>query len=94
MARKQRVSKGKVMRPNYFVFCEGETEEAYIGILRAHYRAPIQIITKKTLLNITPALVNRIEAGYVCTKNDRTFLMYDLDVSSMLERLKKIKNAK
>lgn len=28
MARKERVSKGKVMRPNYFVFCEGETEVA------------------------------------------------------------------
>ena len=93
MARKQRVSKGKVMRPNYFVFCEGETEEAYIGILRAHYRAPIQIITKKTLLNITPALINRIKANYICTKNDRTFLMYDLDVPTVLERLKKIPNA-
>lgn len=93
MARKQRVSRGKVMRPNYFIFCEGETEEAYIGILRAHYRAPIQIITKKTLLNITPALVNRIKGNYICTKNDRTFLMYDLDVPSVLERLKKIPTA-
>lgn len=93
MARKQRVSRGKTMRPNFFVFCEGETEEAYIGLLRAHYRAPIQIITKKTLLNITPALISRIEANYICTKNDRTFLMYDLDVPTVLERLKKIPNA-
>ena len=93
MARKQRVSRGKAMRPNFFVFCEGETEEAYIGILRAHYRAPIQIITKKTLLNITPALINRIKANYICTKNDRTFLMYDLDVPTVLDRLKKIPNA-
>ena len=93
MARKQRVSRGKAMRPNFFVFCEGETEEAYIGIVRAHYRAPIQIITKKTLLNITPALINRIKANYICTKNDRTFLMYDLDVPTVLERLKKIPNA-
>lgn len=93
MARKQRVSRGKAMRPNFFVFCEGEMEEAYIGILRAHYRAPIQIITKKTLLNITPALINRIKANYICTKNDRTFLMYDLDVATVLERLKKIPNA-
>ncbi|MCF0199224.1 MAG: RloB domain-containing protein [Bacteroidaceae bacterium] len=93
MARKQRVSKGKTMRPNYFVFCEGETEEAYVGILRAHYRAPIHIITKRTLLNITAALVTRIKAAYVCTKNDRTFLMYDLDVPTMLGRLKKIPGA-
>lgn len=93
MARKQRVSRGKTMRPNFFVFCEGETEEAYMGILRAHYRAPIQIITKKTLLNVTPALISRIKANYICTKNDRTFLMYDLDVPTVLERLKKIPNA-
>lgn len=33
MARKQRVSKGKTMRPNFFVFCEGDTEEAYVSIL-------------------------------------------------------------
>ena len=38
MARKERVSKGKVMRPNYFVFCEGETEVAYTEMLRQHYR--------------------------------------------------------
>ena len=93
MARIQRVSKGKTMRPNYFVFCEGETEKAYVSILRAHYRAPIQIIAKKTLLNITPDLVNRVKAAYVCTKNDRTFLMYDLDVTSMLERLRRIPGA-
>lgn len=93
MARKQRVSKGKTMRPNFFVFCEGDTEEAYVSILRTYYRTPIQIITKKTLLNITPALINRIKATYICTKTDRTFLMYDLDVPSVLERLKKIPDA-
>lgn len=26
MARKERISRGKQLRPNYFVFCEGETE--------------------------------------------------------------------
>lgn len=30
MARVQRTSKGKTMKPNYFVFCEGETEVAYV----------------------------------------------------------------
>ena len=37
MARKEIVSKGKTMRPNYFVFCEGETEVAYTEMLRQHY---------------------------------------------------------
>lgn len=93
MARKERTSKGRTMIPNFFVFCEGDTEVAYVEMLRQHYRLPIHIIPKKTLLNITPALVERCETAYIQTKNDRTFLMYDLDVPTMLERLQKVPNA-
>ena len=93
MARKARLSKGKGINPNFFVFCEGDTEVVYVEMLRAHFRRPIHIIPKKTLLNITPTLVERCKAAYFQTKNDRTFLMYDLDVPSMLERLKKVPNA-
>lgn len=74
MARVQRTSKGKTMKPNYFVFCEGETEVAYVEMLRAHYRLPIHIIPKRTLLNVTPALISRCKANYVETKHDMTFL--------------------
>lgn len=81
------------MSPNYFVFCEGDTEVAYTEMLRAHYRLLIHIIAKKTLLNVTPALVERCKAVYVQTKNDKTYLMYDLDVATMLERLQKITGA-
>lgn len=90
MARKPRQSKGKQMVPNFFVFCEGDTEVAYVQLLRSTYRRPIHIIAKKTLLNITPELVSRIKANYVETKADQTFLMYDLDVESVLPRLQKI----
>lgn len=83
MARKERVSKGKTMRPNYFVFCEGDTEVAYIDMLRSYYRLPIHIIAKKTLLNITSALIERCKSVYIQTKDDRTYLMYDLDVEKM-----------
>lgn len=93
MARKERLSKGKTMTPNYFVFCEGDTEVSYTEMLRAHYRLPIHVITKKTLLNITSALVERCKAVYVQTKNDRTYLMYDLDVATMLNRLQKVAGA-
>ena len=92
MARKPRSSKGKVMLPNFFVFCEGDSEVKYVEILRSYFRQPVHIIAKKTLLNITPALVERCKATYIQTKNDHTFLMYDLDVPSVLERLKKIPN--
>ena len=93
MARKERISKGKTMSPNYFVFCEGDTEVAYTELLRALYRLPIHIIAKKTLLNITPALIERCKPVYVQTKNDHTYLMYDLDVATMLERLQKVAGA-
>ncbi len=93
MARVQRVSKGKKMRPNYFVFCEGETEVAYVEMLRSHYRLPIHIIPKRTLLNVTPALISRCKANYVETEHDMTFLMYDLDVPSVLGRLQNIPGA-
>ena len=93
MARKERVSKGKTMRPNYFVFCEGETEVAYTEMLRSQYRLPIHIIAKKTLQNVTSALVERCKAVYVQTASDKTYLMYDLDVTEMLERLQKVSGA-
>jgi hypothetical protein len=93
MARKERGSKGKTMRPNYFVFCEGETEVVYTEMLRSQYRLPIHIIAKKTLQNVTSALVERCKAVYVQTVSDKTYLMYDLDVTDMLERLQKVSGA-
>ena len=45
------------------------------------------------MLNVTPALISRCRANYVETKNDKTFLMYDLDVPSVLDRLRKITGA-
>ena len=93
MARKERVSRGWSMRPNFFVFCEGDTEVVYVEMLRSYYRLPIQIIAKKTLLNVTPELVERCKALYIQTTSDRTYLMYDLDVEGMLDRLKKVTDA-
>lgn len=93
MARKERLSKGKTMKPNFFIFCEGDTEIAYTEMLRSFYRLPIHIIAKKTMLNVTPALVQRCKAMYVQTNNDQTYLMYDLDVATMLDRLQKVPDA-
>lgn len=93
MAQRERIGRGRVMRPNYFVFCEGDTEVKYVEILRAQFRCPIHIIPKKTLLNITPALVERCKATYMQTAKDHTSLMYDLDVPTMLDRLRKVPGA-
>jgi hypothetical protein len=93
MGRKTRVSKGKQMKPNFFVFCEGETEIAYVKFLRSLYRAPIQVIPKKGKSNISEEFIERSQNEYVRTGQDKVFLMYDLDVDGILEHLQKIPNA-
>ena len=87
------MSKGKRMKPNFFVFCEGETEIAYVKFLRSLYRVPIQVIPKKSKSNITEDYIERSKNEYVRTEQDKVFLMYDLDVDGMLEHLQKIPNA-
>lgn len=87
------MSKGKRMKPNFFVFCEGETEIAYVKFLRSLYRVPIQVIPKKSKSNISEDYIERSKNEYVRTGQDRVFLMYDLDVDGMLEHLLKIPNA-
>ena len=93
MGRKARISKGKHMKPNFFVFCEGETEMAYVKFLRSLYRAPIQVIVKKGKSNISEDYIEKSKNEYVRTEQDKVFLMYDLDVDGMLEQLQKIPNA-
>ena len=93
MGRKVRISKGKQMKPNFFVFCEGETEIAYVKFLRSLYRAPIQVIPKKGKSNISEEYIERSKNEYVRTEQDKVFLMYDLDVDGMLEHLQNITNA-
>jgi hypothetical protein len=93
MGKKARISKGKQMKPNFFVFCEGETEIAYVKFLRSLYRAPIQVIPKKGKSNISEEFIERSKNEYVRTGQDKVFLMYDLDVDGILEHLQKIPNA-
>jgi len=39
--------KGKKIRPTFFIFCEGKTEDQYIKFLKSQYRIPIEINSKK-----------------------------------------------
>ena len=65
MGRQIRKSKGKTMKPNFFVFCEGESEVAYISHLRSQYRAPIQIIPRKSDSNISVRYIENCKREYV-----------------------------
>jgi hypothetical protein len=93
MGRQIRKSKGKTMKPNFFVFCEGESEVAYVSHLRSQYRVPIQIISRKSDSNISVRYIENCKREYIVTKNDKTFLMYDLDVDGMLVHLQSIPDA-
>ena len=93
MGRTVRNSRGKTMKPNFFVFCEGKTEINYVKFLRSVFRVPIQVIAKKSDSNISVDFIERSKRDYVLTQNDQTFLMFDLDVEGMLEHLQKIPQA-
>lgn len=87
MARDIRKSKAKKMRPIFFVFCEGETEVAYVNHLKSKYRLPIQIVPRKSDSNISCRYIENCKREYFTTNSDKTFLMYDLDVDGILDKL-------
>lgn len=93
MISKRTASKGKKINPHYWVFCEGETEEAYIEFLRSKYRIPIEIITKVAGNCITNRFINKYKQDKFTHTKDKDFLIYDADVTDVLEKLKSIKNA-
>lgn len=87
MARNIRKSKVKRMRPIFFVFCEGETEVAYVNYLKSKYRLPVEIIPKKSDSNISCRYIENCKKSYFTTTSDKTFMMYDLDVDGILNTL-------
>jgi len=93
MAKYQRISRGKKIKPTYFVFCEGESEDAYISFLRSHYRVSIQIITKVLRNKINKASVKRILSHYPVDSKDKIYLLYDIDIPGMLDKILAIEDA-
>lgn len=72
MARNIRKSKVKRMRPIFFVFCEGETEVAYVNYLKSKYRLPVEIIPKKSDSNISCRYIENCKKSYFTTTSDKT----------------------
>ena len=89
MSLKRTIRPFRTMKPVFLVFCEGETEEAYINFLRQSYRLPIKVIPHVTGLSITPALIKRYIRSERIGDNDTItcFLMYDLDTESIADKL-------
>ncbi|WP_149553818.1 RloB family protein [Treponema pectinovorum] len=89
MGRKRK-SNPRKMGSQFLVFCEGETEEAYINFLRQRYKLSIKIIPKIVGSNIPKRLIDRHKKEITSNPFEvKTFLMYDGDVPEILESLKK-----
>lgn len=85
---KERISKPRKMLPQFLVICEGETEEAYVNLLKRNYRLPIKIVPKIIGSEISDSIVNRYKKE-LTTKPElvSTFLIYDGDVPLIVERV-------
>ena len=90
MSSKRQASKGKRINPHFWVFCEGETEEAYIRFLHTEYRLPVEIVPKIAGCNISSRYIQSYKKGKPQHEKDIDFLVYDANVPEVLERLKKI----
>lgn len=90
---KRRPSKGKKINPHFWVFCEGETEEAYVYWLRTRYRLPVEVVAKVSGSDISERYIQAYKKGKPTHPKDRNFLIYDADVPAILTRLTQIRGA-
>ena len=89
MASKREKAPEKRMRKIALVVCEGETEENYLNLIEKWYKSPVRIVSHIEGSRITQALVDKHERALKISANDKveTFLMYDMDVPAINEKL-------
>lgn len=93
MATRREKSTARKMKHVFLVFCEGETEENYIDFVRQQYKSPIKIVPKTEGNKISQNLISKQQNELKLSRNEQisTFLMYDLDVAPVVEKLKSCK---
>ena len=93
MASKREPSPSLRMRKIALVICEGETEVCYINLLKTWYKSPIRIVSHIEGTKITPSLVEKRTKELKISQLDKvhTFLMYDMDVQAINQKLQKCK---
>lgn len=91
MKKKGNSRQPRKMNPVFLVFCEGETEAAYVNLLRQKYRRSTLIITRITGQDINQNVIKKYIKAEQIGPNDpiTTFLMYDLDSENILGKLTK-----
>jgi hypothetical protein len=88
MARRK--PQGRQINPTYYVFCEGETEKTYVKHLKSQYRIPIEIDSHVTKNKISTRYINAYLKSKPRDDKDKIFLMYDLDVPEMFDKIRRI----
>ena len=94
MASKRRRYRTRKINPTYYVFCEGKTEEAYVNLLKSHFRlASIVIKSKVSGSNVSSDEIEKYRSYKETHEKDKVFLMYDGDISTVVDRLMQIDDA-
>ena len=89
MASRREKAPDKRMRKIALVICEGETEENYINLLKRWYKSPVRIVSHVEGTKINQSLVDKRTKELKISALDKvdTFLMYDMDVAAVNEKV-------
>lgn len=89
MARKREKGQPRRMKKVILVVCEGETEAAYVDLLRQNYRSPIKVVHRVSGHDVNKRKLDEFRKALKLSSSDdiKTFLMYDLDIQGIYERL-------
>lgn len=86
--RVRKYKKSRTAHRVLLAICEGDTEEAYINLLKRHYRLPITIKTKVAGNAINSRLVNQyIKELGVEPEECEVLYIYDADVKPVLDKI-------
>lgn len=93
MANRRERMPQRQMKKVALVICEGETEAEYVNLVRRWYKSPIKIISRVEGAKITQSLIDKRIADIKISSSDKvdTFLMYDMDVPYVTEKLMQFK---
>lgn len=93
MVSKREPSPSLRMRKIALVICEGESEVCYLNLLKNWYKSPVRIVSHIEGTKITHSLVEKRTKELKISPRDKvsTFLMYDMDVQTINEKLLKCK---
>ena len=89
MTSRREKAPDKRMRRIALVICEGETEVAYINLLKKWYKSPVRIVSHIDGARISQTLVDKRTKELKISAFDKvnTFLMYDMDVPAVNEKV-------